>query len=85
MAGVYGQRMTAEFEGDFVVFPIGMRINKPWKVHKWLPVVLAMRRMLKELYAHPESGFLGHSQFGFAFVQYWRSFDHLEGYAHAKD
>lgn len=85
MAGVYGQRMTAEFEGDFVVFLIGMRINKPWKVHKWLPVVLAMRRMLKELYAHPESAFLGHSQFGFAFVQYWRSFDHLEAYAHAKD
>ena len=26
------QRMTAEVDGDFVVFLIGMRINKPWKV-----------------------------------------------------
>ena len=30
--------MTAGLEGDFVVFLIGMRINKPWKLHKWLPV-----------------------------------------------
>ncbi len=49
MAQVIPSRMTAEVEGDFVVFLIGMRINKPWKVHKWLPVFLAMPRMLKEL------------------------------------
>lgn len=62
-----------------------MRINKPWKVHKWLPVVRAMRRMLKELYAHPECGFLGHTQFGLAFAQYWRSFDPLEAYTRSQD
>src|SRR6266571_4170144 len=60
MAKVIGSRMSAEMEGEFVVFLIGMRINKPWKIHKWLPVFLAMPRMLKELEAHPESGFLGH-------------------------
>ena len=38
MAKVNNQRMTVEIEGDFVVFLIGMRINKPWKIHKWLPV-----------------------------------------------
>ena len=33
MARVVPKRVTAEIEGDFVVFLIGMR-NKPWKVHK---------------------------------------------------
>ena len=41
-------RMTATLEGDFVVLLLGMRINKPWKVRHWLPVLLAMRRMLRE-------------------------------------
>jgi len=31
-------RMTADLDGEFVVLLIGMRINKPWKVHKWWPV-----------------------------------------------
>ena len=44
------QRVTAEVEqNEFVVFMIGMRVNKPWKLHKWLPVGRAMGRMLKEL------------------------------------
>jgi hypothetical protein len=77
--------MAAEIEGEFVVFLIGMRINKPWKLHKWLPVFLAMPRMLKELQSQPESGFLGHNGFGRVIVQYWRSFEHLEAYARAKD
>lgn len=85
MARVIAGRMTAEVEGDFVVFLIGMRINKPWKVHKWLPVFLAMPRMLKELEARPESGFLGHIASLGVIVQYWRSFDHLESYARSKD
>ena len=33
--------MAAEIEGDFVVFPIGMRINRWWKFHKWLLVAKA--------------------------------------------
>jgi len=85
MAKVVDKRVTAQLEGGFVVFLIGMRINKPWKLHKWVPVFLAMPRMLKELEAHPESGFLGHSGLGRIIVQYWRSFEHLEAYARAKD
>jgi hypothetical protein len=77
--------MAAEIDGDFVVFLIGMRINKPWKPHKWLPVLLAMPRMLKELKVHPESGFLGSTAAGLMFVQYWRSFQHLEAYARNHD
>jgi hypothetical protein len=84
MARIFADRMTADIEGDFVVFLIGMRINKPWKVHKWWPVFSAMPRMLKELEANPQLGFLGHV-FGFkAIIQYWRSFDHLEAYAKSK-
>ena len=85
MAKVIAQRMTAQVDGDFVVFLIGMRVNKPWKIHKWLPVILAMPRMLKELAANPESGFLGHIMSSRVIVQYWRSFDDLEAYARSKD
>ncbi len=66
------------------VFLIGMRINRPWKVHKWLPVFLAMPRMLKKLRARPESGLLDYRSIGgLANLQYWRSFEHLETYARA--
>jgi hypothetical protein len=85
MARVISDRMTAQIEGDFVVFLIGMRINKPWKLHKWLPVFLAMPPMLKELDAHPESGCLGYISSLGVIVQYWRSFDHLEAYARSRD
>jgi hypothetical protein len=85
MAKVIPARMTAELDGEFVVFLIGMRINKPWKIHKWLPVFFAMPRMIKELQARPESGFLGYNGMGKIIVQYWRSFDQLEAYARSKD
>jgi len=81
-------RMTARLEGDFVVFLIGMRINKPLHVHKWLPVAAAMPRMIKELYRQPELGFL-HAETWFArnmiMVQYWRSMEQLLAYAKNKD
>lgn len=85
MASVIPKRVTARIDGDFVVFLIGMRINRPWKVHKWWPVFSAMPRMLRELEAHPESGFLGHIASLGVIVQYWRSFEHLEAYARAAD
>ena len=81
MAKIVDRRMAAEMDGEFVVFLIGMRINKIWKVHKWLPVIIAMPRMLRELRNDPESGFLGHVMSMRVIVQYWRSFDHLEAYA----
>ncbi len=84
MAEVIRERMTARDKGDFAVFLIGMRINKPWKINKWLPVVLAMPKMLNELYKNPELGFISHEQwFGRTtiMVQYWKSFEHLENYA----
>jgi hypothetical protein len=87
MGGVVAGRVAGRIEGDFVVFLIGMRINKPWLPHKWLPVALAMPRMIKELEGAPKDvGFLGYTPLGLAnMVQYWRSFDHLERYARAHD
>jgi len=84
MAKVIADRLTAQVEGEVVVFLIGMRINRIWKIHKWLPVALAMPRMLRELKAIPDSGFLGaESWIGKTTIalQYWRSFEHLERYA----
>lgn len=85
MPKVIAKRVTADIEGDFVIFLIGMRINKPWKVHKWLPVFRAMPRMIRELEQRPDSGFLGHIMNFGVIVQYWRSFEHLEAYARDPD
>ncbi len=49
MAQIFPGRYTAVTDEPFVVFIIGMRINKWWALHKWLPVALAMGPMLKTL------------------------------------
>ncbi len=89
MPRVIQQRMAAAIEGDFVVFLIGMRVNRLWKVHKWLPVFRAMPRMLRDLSLRPDSGLLGfrfhHGLRNHLVVQYWRSFEHLERYARDPD
>jgi hypothetical protein len=89
MAVINRSRMCAEIEGEFVVFLIGARILKPWKVWKWLPVARAMQAMRAELAARPELGLLHAQDFnGFPdamAVQYWRSFEHLERYARARE
>ena len=85
MAHVMQGRFTAKMDDPFVVFMIGMRINRPLAIGKWLPTARAMGPMLKELYKHPEKGFLGGEFFfylwGPALVQYWRSFEDLERFA----
>lgn len=86
MTELFPARMTAALDGDVVVFLIGMRINSWWRVHQWLPLARAMRRMQRELAASPELGLLSHeSWFSGRIaldVQYWRSLDHLLAYAH---
>ena len=82
------ERITASLEGNFVVFLIGMRINSPLKIHKWLPVASAMPRMVRELTGQPELGFL-HAEMWFSrtiiLVQYWRSMEQLLAYAKNKE
>lgn len=85
MANIVPGRFTARMDEPFVVFTIGMRINRPLVLRKWLPTFRAMGPMLKELYLHPDKGFLGGEFFfydrGPALVQYWRSFEGLERFA----
>ncbi|WP_232696808.1 DUF4188 domain-containing protein [Brevibacillus daliensis] len=86
MAKVIPGRFTAVADDEeFVVFFIGMRINKLWAVHKWLPVFLAMGRMISELYRHPELGFKSTEGFWggrtIGLLQYWRSYEQLETFA----
>jgi hypothetical protein len=82
------ERLTARLDGNFVVFLIGLRINKPLHIHKWLPVMQAMPRMIGELMRQPELGLL-HAATWFSrttlMVQYWRSLEQLLDYAQSKD
>lgn len=85
---VHQGRFSADIEGDFVVFLIGMRFNKPWQVRQWAPVFVAMPKMLRALDSHPELGCLGsRNWFGRTtlLVQYWRDFDSLDRFARDRD
>jgi hypothetical protein len=83
--------VQADRDGEFVVFQIGMRINRFWKVHRWLPLLLVAPRMVRELEADPESGLLGSRTVvgpgirNVGFVQYWDSFADLREYARDED
>jgi len=85
MPRIDAARMTHDYDGELVVFLIGMRINKPWRPDLWLPAFLAMPAMLKELLSDPTSGLLGsHLTFGAngpLLVQYWSSHELLYAYA----
>lgn len=89
MSPAINGRYTAEVEGSFVVFIIGMRINRLLSFSKWVPTARAMGPMLRELYRNPERGFLGAETFlywrGIAVLQYWRSFEDLESFARDRD
>lgn len=81
-----GRRVTASAEGEIVVFLVGMRINRWRAVRHWLPTLLAMPRMLKELAQDGDSGLLGHRGLGggprvFTTAQYWESREKLLAYA----
>ncbi|MEO8540942.1 MAG: DUF4188 domain-containing protein [bacterium] len=89
MAKINKQRMTAEIEGDFVVFIIGARFNSFWKLMRNFWFFTSMPRMLRELDQHPEIGLLSYHQHlsprTAMVIQYWRSFEQLEAYARNKD
>lgn len=89
MTRIMNGRFSAEAEGPFVVFVIGVRVNDLLAVRKWVPTARAMGPILRELHAHPEKGFLGARTFvywrGVALIQYWRSFEDLERFARDRE
>ncbi|KMK77575.1 DUF4188 domain-containing protein [Alkalihalobacillus pseudalcaliphilus] len=82
---IENQKVTANHRDKVVVFMIGMRINKWWAIHKWLPVALAMPKMIKEQYQNPSLGCLAMESFSGLrttfLLQYWRSEEDLMNYA----
>jgi hypothetical protein len=80
------RRMSASIEGDFVVFLIGARLNRWWKIPASLWFVRSMPKLLEELRRRPESGFLGGEMLGPTVnVQYWRSVEQLLAYARSDE
>ena len=85
---IHRGRYTARIDGDFVVFLIGMRANRPWKLKVLLPMLKSMPEMLRWLDEHPQAGLLAYHNAwikGPAVVQYWRSFEDLDSFARAVD
>ena len=78
-------RMTHDYQGELVVFLIGMRINQPLRPNLWLPVFRAMPGMLAELSSDPDSGLMGSrmtfGRGGPLVIQYWSSAAKLYAYA----
>jgi Domain of unknown function (DUF4188) len=89
MKDIIASRMTHDYDGELVVFLIGMRINKPWRPDLWLPVFSGMPRMLAELSKDKDSGLLGYrltiGAGGPFVVQYWSSHEKLYAYASDRD
>jgi Domain of unknown function (DUF4188) len=88
MSNVAGRRMTAEINGDFVVFLIGARFNSKAQIVRSLLDLggrREMRHMLDHLVAHPEKGLLAYEMGLPTIVQYWRTFEQLEAFAKDKD
>ena len=89
MATIFPGRYTAQSDEPFVVFLIGFRVNRWLAMRSWMGVAQAMPPMIAELKRQPELGLL-HAQYfvywrGVGVMQYWRSFEQLHAYAHARD
>ena len=89
-------RTTHAWDGDLVVFHIGMVFRKPHRPDLWLPVFTAMPRMLAELERNKAAaargeaedlGFLGATTLlgakGPTVIQWWRSVEDVYAYANA--
>lgn len=85
MSDVVEGRHTAAYDGELVVFLIGMRVNSLLKVREWLPVARAMGPMLRELSKDQDSGLLGFRTLptwrGVTLIQYWESAEKLQAFA----
>ena len=91
-------RTTHAWDGDLVVFHIGMVFRRLHRPDQWMPVFTAMPRMLAELERNraaaargeaEDLGFLGATTLfgakGPTVIQWWRSTEQLYAYASSPD
>lgn len=85
MSPIFKGRYTAQLDGSFVIFIVGMRINHLWAVSKWWSAISVMLKLIKQLKINSQSGLLHTENYcywrGFAVIQYWRSFEDLEKFS----
>jgi hypothetical protein len=78
-------RWMATRDAPFAVFVFGMRLNRLRGLPRYLWGLRVLRRILRDLDAHPEHGFLAGRVYRagrtLIAVQYWESFDALDAWA----
>lgn len=78
-------RFTAHTDDPFVLFMIGMRLNRLSAIRKAFYVAKEFTKMRRELEKDPQKGLLGGRTIlyarGLGMVQYWRSYEDLESWA----
>ncbi|MEM9464898.1 MAG: DUF4188 domain-containing protein [Actinomycetota bacterium] len=84
-SSIIAGRHRADLDAEVVVFPIGMKINRLWAIHRWArPTVNTVRMWWHVQRNHPD-GYLGGYLFvyarGVGMMQYWRDFDALEAFS----
>lgn len=87
MSETINERITAQIDGEPVLFLTGMRINHWWRLREWLSVMGAAVAMMRDLERKPEHGLLSQRAWlgrTIVIVQYWRSYDALEAWARNK-
>lgn len=82
---VIAGRHHADVQGEVVVFPIGMKINRWWAIHRWFtPMINTIRLWRHVQFVRPDgylSGYLFFYARGVGMMQYWRDFESLEEFA----
>jgi len=80
-------KFAADNAEPVVVFLVGLRINSWRKPRHWLPLLLAMPAVVRELTAQPDGGLLGYRLLlgpgprQAMLLQYWRTVDDLHAFA----
>ncbi len=82
--------MAAEIEGDFANYINGFRLNKLRAFPKWFIAGRKIAKMFEALAEDSDSGFLGYQPAiqglrGGGSIQYWRSLEDLQRFAHDPD
>lgn len=79
-------RHQADLHGEVILFPIGMKINRWWAVHKWGKPLINTIRLWRHVQTKHPSGYLSGYLFaysrGVGMMQYWQDFESLEAFAH---